>query len=356
MTGQDIKEGHPPQFDLRQIAEILDAEIVGDEKITIRGVNSLEGARAGDIAFYADPRYREAFLQTSASAVIVQKAGREVQAAQVVVADPGLAYAKVADLFAPVLPVAQGISPQAVVLESSRIGENVSIHPLAYVGQNAVIGDEVILFPGVFIGNGVKIGNRTVVHSNVSILQGCTIGNDVIIHAGTTIGSDGFGFVREEGTSVKIPQLGTVQIDDQVEIGANNCIDRATLGKTWIQRGVKTDNLVQVGHNVVIGEDTIVVAQAGISGSVRIGREVIIGGQVGIGDHLEVGDKAMIGSQAGVAKSVSCGEVVSGSPAIPHRLWLRTAGLIARLPQINERIRGLEKRLQELETDRKEKG
>jgi UDP-3-O-[3-hydroxymyristoyl] glucosamine N-acyltransferase len=352
MTGQSTKEGQVPQFRLGRIAEILGAEIVGDENVAIKGVNSLEAAADGDIAFYFDPRYREALLKTKASAVIVEKANRQVQASQVVVADPGLAYAKVADLFAPVLPKALGISPQAVVHESCRIGKDVSIHPLAYVGEGALIGDEVILFPGVFIGDGVKIGKRTVVYSNVSILRGCTVGDDVIIHAGTTIGSDGFGFVREEAASVKIPQLGTVQIDDQVEIGANNCIDRATLGKTWIQRGVKTDNLVQVAHNVVIGEDTVVVAQAGIAGSVRIGREVIIGGQVGIADHLEVGEKAMIGSQAGVAKSVSSGEVVSGCPAIPHRLWLRTSGLIARLPQINERLRRLEKRLQELEADR----
>jgi UDP-3-O-[3-hydroxymyristoyl] glucosamine N-acyltransferase len=171
----------------------------------------------------------------------------------------------------------------------------------------------------------------------------------VIIHGGSVIGSDGFGFVRDGSVNVKIPQTGIVQIDDQVEIGANNTVDRAALGRTWIKRGVKTDNLVHVGHNVVIGEDSIIVAQAAISGSVHIGREVVIGGQAAIGDHLEIGDRVMIGSQSGVAKSISFGEVVSGTPAMAHRLWLKTAGLIKRLPRFNDRLRSLEKKVDELE-------
>ena len=205
------------------------------------------------------------------------------------------------------------------------------------------------LFAGVFIGNRVKIGKRTVVYPNVTILEDCLIGKDVIIHAGTVIGSDGFGFVRDGTNAVKIPQIGIVQIDDNVEIGANNCIDRSALGRTWIKSGVKTDNLVQVAHNVVIGEGTLIVAQAGISGSVSVGRQVIIGGQVGISDHVDIGDRVMIGSQSGIAKSISSGEVVSGTPGMPHRLWLKTSGLIARLPRFNERLRRLEKKAEELE-------
>ena len=171
----------------------------------------------------------------------------------------------------------------------------------------------------------------------------------MIINAGTVIGSDGFGFVQDGTTSVKIPQIGIVQIDDNVEIGANNSIDRAALGRTWIKKGVKTDNLVHVAHNVVIGEDTLVVAQAAISGSVNIGRQVIIGGQAGISDHVDIGDKAMIGSQSGIAKSVLSGEVVSGTPSMPHRLWLKTSGLIKKLPMFSERLRHLEKKLEEVE-------
>ncbi|MCK7510662.1 MAG: UDP-3-O-(3-hydroxymyristoyl)glucosamine N-acyltransferase [Desulfobacterales bacterium] len=174
--------------------------------------------------------------------------------------------------------------------------------------------------------SGSEIGNNTVLYPNVTVMNDCVIGEEVIIHAGTVIGSDGFGFVRDGPVNVKIPQMGTVQIDDHVEIGANNCIDRAALGKTWIKRGVKTDNLVQIAHNVVIGEDTILVAQAAIGGSVSVGNQVVIGGQAAIRDHLRVEDRAMIGSQSGVAKSLGQGEIVSGSPAIPHRVWLKTSG------------------------------
>ena len=242
-----------------------------------------------------------------------------------------------------------GISPQAFIHPSARVGREVSILPLAYVGRDAVIGDGVVLCPGAVVGERARVGDRTVVHPNVSILHDCVVGRDVILHAGTVVGSDGFGFVRDGSRSLKIPQVGTVQIDDDVEIGANCCIDRATLGKTWIQRGVKTDNLVQIAHNVTVGEDTLVVAQTGISGSVRIGRQVVIGGQVGIGDHVEIGDRAMIGSQSGVAKSLAPGVVVSGTPTMPHRLWLKTSSLFRRLPEFLERLRHLENRLASLE-------
>ena len=336
---------------LKKIAQVVDGEVIGDDRIMISGVNSLSSACPGEISFFADPRYKESLKKTKASALIVQEENHYFSETQVVVSNPQLAYARVASLFAPPISRYPGISERAVIHESASIGTDVSIYPTVYVGKNAVIGDEVILFPGVFIGDRVKIGNRTLIYSNVSVLQDCLIGNDVIIHAGTVIGSDGFGFVRDGSKSVKIPQTGIVQIDDQVEIGACNCIDRATIGKTWIKTGVKTDNLVQVGHNVSIGEDTIVVAQVGISGSCNIGREVIIGGQAGITDHIEIGDRAMIGSQSGVAKSVSPGEVVSGSPTMPHRLWLRTSRLITRLPQFNERLRKLEKRMEKLEEE-----
>jgi UDP-3-O-[3-hydroxymyristoyl] glucosamine N-acyltransferase len=187
-----------------------------------------------------------------------------------------------------------------------------------------------------------------VIHTNVCILHDCTVGKEVILHAGSVIGSDGYGFVWDGEKHVKVPQIGTVRIDDHVEIGANNTIDRAALGTTWIKQGVKTDNLVHIAHNVVIGEHSLLVAQAALSGSVEIGRGVIIGGQVGIGDHVSVGDGAMIGSQSGVAKSLKPGEVVSGTPAMPHRLWLKTRGLLTRLPDLTDRVRRLEKRVEDL--------
>jgi UDP-3-O-[3-hydroxymyristoyl] glucosamine N-acyltransferase len=334
---------------LREIADTVKGEVVGDNQVTIKGINSLEEASSGDISFFTDPRYSESVKKTKASALIVSKVIDFYPGPQLVVSNPALAYARVASLLAPSLPRFPGRSQEAVIHESSKIGENVSIYPLVYVGEEAVIGDHVTLFPGVFVGDRVKIGNKTVLYPNVTILHDCLIGNEVIIHAGSVIGSDGFGFVRNGPINVKIPQIGHVQIDDQVEIGANNSIDRAALGKTWIRRGVKTDNMVHVGHNVVIGEDSIVVAQAAIAGSVHIGKQVVIGGQVAISDHVKIGDGVMIGSQSGVPKSISKGQVVSGTPAMPHRVWLKTSALIPRLPQLNDRLKRLEKKADELE-------
>ena len=336
------------ELTLREIADSVGGDVIGDDRTVITGINSLDEASYGEISFFADPRYRDSVKKTKASALIVSKVTDLYQRPQVLVSNPTLTYTRVATLFASPIPRYPGISDQAVIHKSSRIGKSSSVYPLVYIGEEAVIGDDVVLFAGVFIGDRVKIGDRTVVYPNVTILQDCIIGNDVIIHSGTVIGSDGFGFVQDGSTSVKIPQMGIVQIDDQVELGANNCVDRAALGKTWIKRGVKTDNHVHVGHNVVIGEDSIVVAQVGISGSVRIGREVMIGGRVGFSDHLEIGDKAMIGGGSGVMQSISPGDIVSGYPAMPHRLWLKTSGLIRRLPQFNDRLRALEKEVDEL--------
>ena len=232
---------------------------------------------------------------------------------------------------------------------NALVGSHVSVYPSAYVGDGAEIGDEVILYPGVFVGDRVRIGERTVLFPNVAVMHDCVIGKDVIIHAGCVIGADGFGFVRDGTANVKIPQLGIVQIDDRVEIGANSCIDRAALGKTWIKAGVKTDNLVQIAHNVVIGEDTVIVAQTAIGGSARVGKQAVIGGQVAVGDHVDISDRVMIGSQSGGPKSIPEGQVVSGTPAMPHRLWLKTSSLIPKLPDLVGRLRDLEKRLADLE-------
>lgn len=335
-------------FSVSQIAEQTGGTIVGDDRVIIAGIASLDDAGPGQIAFFADPRYKEVLKKTKASAILIAEPSEEFQGSQVIVRNPALAYARVASLFAPA-PRTVGISEKAFISESAVIGADVSIYPLAYVGQEAVLGDHVILFPGVFIGDRVKIGNHTVLYPHVTVMNDCVIGNEVIIHAGTVIGSDGFGFVRDGSVNVKIPQLGMVQIDDHVEIGANSCVDRAALGKTWIQRGVKTDNMVQIAHNVVIGENTVIVAQAAVGGSVSIGKQVVIGGQAAIRDHLRVEDRAMIGSQSGVAKSLGIGEIVSGSPAIPHRLWLKTSALTPQLPDLVARLRRLEKKLEDLE-------
>jgi len=222
---------------LQEIARLIDGEVIGDEMIRISGINALDAAGPGEISFLTSSRYQDRLSNTLASAVILQEKTALYDGAQVIVADPKRAYPKVASLFAPDIPRFPGVSEQASCHGTCRIGKRVSIYPNVFVGEDAEIGDESILFPGVYVGNRVRIGRKTVLYPNVTVLDDCQIGNEVIIHAGTVIGSDGFGFVQEGGHSMKIPQLGIVHIDDQVEIGANNCIDRAAFGKTWIQRG-----------------------------------------------------------------------------------------------------------------------
>ena len=331
--------------DLRDIASLVKGKVIGKSDMVITGINSLEKASVGEISFFTDNRYRDFLKETRASAVIVSEPVEGYKGPQVVVPDPKLAYARVAGIFASPVSRFDGISRNAVVEETSLIGRDVSIYPMVYIGKEAVIGDGATLYPGTYIGDRVRIGERTVIYPNVSVMRDCIIGKDVIIHAGCVIGSDGFGYVRDGSENVKVPQMGIVQIDDNVEIGANTTIDRAANGRTWIQRGVKTDNLVQIAHNVTIGEDTILVALAGISGSAQIGKEVIIGGQTGIKDHIEIGDKAIIGPRSGVHKSVPSGDMVIGDPSMPYRLWMRVSSLIARLPDINERLRNLERRI-----------
>ena len=337
------------EITLGKIAEVVGGEVLGDKGFIITGINSLDDAGPSEISFLADRRYREAAGKTRAGAILISRDDPSFKGVRVLVSNPELSYAKVAAVFATPLSRYPGVSGEAVIHENSLIGNDVSIYPLVYVGEGAEIGDETTIFPGVFIGERVKIGKRSLIYPNVTIMRDCLIGNDVIIHSGSVIGDDGFGFVRDGASSIKIPQTGIVQIDDNVEIGVNNCIDRAALGKTWIKRGVKTDNLVQIAHNVVIGEDSIIVAQAGISGSSNVGRGVIIGGQVGVVDHVEIGDRAMIAAQSGIVKSIPPGEIVSGTPAFSHRLHLKTSSLTKRLPEFNQRLRDLEKKIKELE-------
>lgn len=341
---------HRLEFTLKEIAKRVSGEVSGNEGTRIFGINSLEKATEGQISFLTSSRYREQVTKTKASALLASGRLETFSGPHVIVSNPSLAYATVAALFA--RPVARhpGVSDKAAIAPSALLGSNVSVYPFVHVGEDAQIGDEVILFPGVFLGDRTKVGNRTILFPNVTVMHDCVIGNDVVIHPGCVIGADGFGFVRKGSSNVKIPQLGVVQIDDHVEIGANSCIDRAALGKTWIRSGVKTDNLVQIAHNVVIGEDTLIVAQAAVGGSVQVGKQVVIGGQAAVGDHLKIADGVMIGSQAGVPKSISQGRVVSGTPAMPHRLWLKTSSLITRLPEFFARLRDLEKKLSNLES------
>jgi len=337
------------ELPVRKIADLVDGELVGPGDCIIRGVAGFDEAGPDDISFAASADYKKRIDETRASAVIVPLEIREAKKILVRVENPYLALAKVSSLFHPLSQSGIGISHQASVGKNFRCGKDISAYPGVFIGDDVTLGDRVTLYPGVVIGSGVEMGNDVVVNPNVSILEGCQIGNRVVIHAGTVIGSDGFGFAFDGDKYNKIPQTGIVRIDDDVEIGACNTIDRATFGRTWIKRGVKTDNLVHIAHNVVVGEDTVLVAQVGISGSVTIGDHAILAGQAGVAQHLTIGNRVTVGGQSGVGKSIPDGEIVSGSPSMPHRLWLKTSNIITKLPDMKKKIRELERRIEELE-------
>ncbi len=334
---------------LSEIAEIVGGTVHGDPGREIFGVAPFDHAGETDITLAAGGDYLKRLDATRAGAVIVPKGVNKGRPDLVEVDNPQAAFARVMQIFIPGKKPQEGIHRTASVGEHFSCGRNVSIGPCTVIGDDVTMGDNVSVMGGAFVGDHVVIGDDVMIHPNVSILHGCAIGSRVTIHAGTVIGSDGFGFAPEGEVYVKIPHSGTVQIDDDVEIGAVNTIDRGTFGKTWIKRGVKTDNLVHIAHNVVVGENTIIVAQVGVAGSTTIGRHVILAGQAGISGHIEIGDNAIIGPQAGIVKTVGPGEVVSGTPGIPHKLWLRAQSIVARLPSLKKRISEIEKRLASLE-------
>ncbi len=340
---------------LGELAALVDGSLEGDPRIEIYGVASLEEAQEGEISFLAEMKNISRLEKTQASAVIAPYQLPSFSKPVIRTPNPYLSFVKVQAFFSykPYSPM--GIDPRACVCQGAEIGKEVSIYPYVYVGEESKIGDRVVLYPGVYIGPKVQVGEDSVLYPNVAVMERCLIGRRVIIHAGTIIGSDGFGFVQEGNRHIKIPQVGIVQVDDDVEIGANCTIDRATMGKTWIKRGVKTDNLVHVAHNVVVGEDTLLVAQVGIAGSTKIGNRVALGGQVGVVGHINIGDDVKVGAQSGVAQDVPAGQIVSGTPAIPHRDWLRAQAIFSKLPEMKRLISILEKRITDLEKTIKEK-
>ena len=337
------------ELPVREIAELVRGEVVGGDDCVIRGVAAFDEAGPDHITFAASDSYKRRIDETSAGAVIVPLEIRQSKKILVRVENPYLALAKVSTLFHPVSRPVIGISRQAHVGENLKCGKEISVYPGVFVGDDVTLGDRVTLCPGVIVGNGVAIGDDVFVHPNASILERCQIGSRVVIHAGSVIGSDGFGFASDGDRYHKIPQTGIVRIDDDVEIGACNTIDRATFGSTWIKRGVKTDNLVHIAHNVVVGEDTVLVAQVGISGSVTIGDHAILAGQAGVAQHVTIGSRVTVGARSGVVKSVPDDQIVSGYPEMPHRLWLKVSSIIPKLPDMNKKLRELEKRIERLE-------
>jgi UDP-3-O-[3-hydroxymyristoyl] glucosamine N-acyltransferase len=321
-------------------------ELVGDPKLKITGAASLAEATSGEISFFANRKYVSLLRKTRASAVFVPADFLEpLAAAQVRVSNPTKAFEQVVLKFAPErITFAPGIHPSAIVGSSVRLGERVSIQPNAVIEDGSQIGDDTIIGAGSYIGHETTIGSACLIYPLVTIRERSRIGSRVIIHSGAVIGADGFGFEMVDGQQQKIQQLGIVQIDDDVEIGANTTVDRARFGRTWIQQGVKIDNLVQIAHNVIIGKNSVIVAQTGISGSTRVGERVTMAGQVGIVGHVEIADGSIIAAQSGVSKNVP-GGVWFGYPAGPidevkqQIAWIRSLGkLFARVKELEKKL------------------
>jgi len=342
------------EITLASIADIVNGKISGDGNQKIRGAASFEDAKGDEITFASQWKFLKKIDETDAGAVIVPHNFQTPTKNIVQVDNPQIAFIKILNLFYPALKPDFGISQDAYIGKAFLCGQDVSLSHFCVIGDNVTLGHRVVLYPNVVIGDNVIIGDDVKVLPNVTIYERCIIGSRVTIHAGSVIGSDGFGFAPEGQTYIKIPHVGIVQIDDDVEIGANNTIDRATFGKTWIQSGVKTDNLVHIAHNVTVGKNSLLVGQVGISGSVKIGKNAILAGQAGIAGHLSIGNNAIVGPQAGVAKSVPDGETVSGSSAIPHRLWLRMQRILPKLPELAKKLSEVDRRLKKLEEQQDE--
>jgi len=334
-----------PVYTVRELAGKVGGEVSGDGGLSIGGIADLAGAREGQLSFLGNARYLQAAKKTAASAILVSQEETETFPAAVIrVASPSLAFARIAELFAPE-PVRfpPGIHPSAIVAAGVVIGEGVSVGPHAVLEAGVRIGARTVIGAGVYVGHGSTVGDDGHLYPQVVLRERTVVGHRVILHSGVVLGSDGFGYELKEDRFVKIPQVGHVQVDDDVEIGSNTTIDRGRFGRTWIQQGAKIDNLVMIGHNVVVGEHSIIVSQSGVSGSTVLGRYVTLAGQVGLAGHLEVGDRATITAQSGVAKDVPAKAVVSGPHAMPLRERLKLEALYRRLPELWDKVRKLEK-------------
>ncbi len=342
---------------LREIADLLQAEVEGSAAVDIRRVAKIEEAGEGDITFIANPKYAKFLTSTRASCVIVSRDLSPPEGTGSVllrVADPYFAFLKVLQAFhPPAPPLPSGVHETAVIAPTAVLGKDVRIGAHAVIGERCRIGDAAVIGHGVVIGDDVHVGHHSVLYHNATVYAGCRIGDRVTVHSGSVIGSDGFGFApRADGSFEKIPQMGIVVLEDDVEVGSNTTIDRATMGETRIKRGAKLDNLIQIGHNVVVGEHTVIAAQAGVSGSTKIGAGAMIGGQVGFTGHLEIADGTKIGAQSGVHRSITKpGQTYFGYPAHPYREAFRMQGAVTQLPDLLATVRELQKTVERQEEE-----
>lgn len=342
------------QFPAAQIALIVSGKIEGDPAAAVSSFGKIEEAKEGQLTFFANPKYEDFLYSTKATVIIINEAYELKQPVAATLIRVPDAYSAFATLLSKYQEIMQqqltGIQQPSYIAKTATHGENVFIGAFAYIGENVKVGNNTKIYPHAYIGDNVVIGDNTVIHPGVKIYHDCKVGNQVIIHAGTVIGSDGFGFAPQaDGTLKKVPQIGNVVIQDQVEIGANATIDRATIGSTLIKSGAKLDNLIQIAHNVEVGNFTVIAAQAGISGSTKVGKGVMIGGQAGLAGHLQVADGAKINAQAGLGKSLKTpGQAVTGSPAYDYNKAIRSQSMARNLPELEKRIQELEALIKQL--------
>lgn len=332
------------------LADMVKGQVVGDRSLLVKGFAPLDSAGVTEISFLAKAGKVDLLASTRAGAVIVPLGVEKKTGAPLIqVKDPYLAVAIIHSYFVARPFAAQGVHPRAFVGEECLLGKEITIAPLACIGNRVQLGERVCIEPGAVIGDDVKIGDDTTIKANVTVYAGCIVGNRVTIHSGTVIGSDGYGYsANERGEHIKRPQVGIVRIDDDVEIGANCCIDRAAYGVTWIKAGAKIDNLVQVAHNVIVGENSLLVAQVGISGSTTLGRNVVMGGQAAATGHITLGDQVMVAARGAVHNDQPKGAVVGGTPAIPVRQWAKCCAVFGKLPELQSAVRKNTKVLAEL--------
>ncbi|MDR2859539.1 MAG: UDP-3-O-(3-hydroxymyristoyl)glucosamine N-acyltransferase [Mediterranea sp.] len=339
------------EFSAKQIASFIHGEVIGEDNVTVHTFAKIEEGVAGALSFLANPKYAPFLYTTLSSIVLVNKdfvPEQEVKTTLIKTENVYESLAKLLQVYEGNKPKKQGVDSLAYIAPTARIGKNVYIGPFAYIGDGAVVGDDTLIYPHTFIGDGVNIGRECILYSNVNVYHDCRIGNHCIIHSGAVIGADGFGFASSAEGYEKIPQIGITVLEDNVEIGANTCIDRATMGATTIRTGVKLDNLIQIAHNDDIGSHTVMAAQVGVAGSTKVGKWCTIGGQVGLAGHIKVDDKVTIAAQSGIANHVNSNTKMMGSPAFDARQYVKSFIIYKKLPEIYSELSNLRKELDEL--------
>ncbi|MCW3805076.1 UDP-3-O-(3-hydroxymyristoyl)glucosamine N-acyltransferase [Plebeiibacterium marinum] len=341
------------EFSAKQIAELIEGVVVGDPDATVNNVSKIEDGKPGTISFLSNPKYTKYIYETKASIVLVNKSfepEHKVEATMIQVEDAYVAVAKLMQMYAESMPKKSGIEQPSYISESASIGEFPYVGAFAYLGDNVTIGDNVSIYPNAYIGDNVTIGDNTVVYAGVKIYQGCKIGSNCILHAGSVVGSDGFGFAPgEDGVFTKIPQLGNVVLEDDVEIGANTTVDRATMGSTIVHKGVKLDNLIQIAHNAEIGDNTVMAALTAIAGSAKVGKNCMFGGHTGVAGHLTVADEVKLSAYTAVSKNVTKKDVwLRGIPAQDAKVYARTFANFKQLPNLAAQVKELKEEIKKL--------